>query len=93
MSQIMLLSSGEGGFINAGEIIAIGRSNSAPIQRTMKNARKNNRLIDITYGKASFWAIFTSHEYVIVAGKELNLNSMLKPNDNQSLFEVYHENL
>lgn len=53
-----LIKTGRGGYIALNQIMAIGRWDSAPIKRAVYTARKSNRLIDLTYGKACFWVIF-----------------------------------
>ena len=49
--SIRLINIGFGNIVSAGRVIAIVSPESAPIKRTIQEAREAGRLIDATYGR------------------------------------------
>lgn len=65
---------GPGGAVSRRRIVASGRFDSAPIRRSVNQARKEGRLIDLTYGRACKWVFFLDSGHVVLAAKS-DLNS------------------
>jgi regulator of extracellular matrix RemA (YlzA/DUF370 family) len=64
---------GPGGAVALKRIVASGRFDSAPIRRSVHQARKEGRLIDLTYGRACKWVFFLDSGHVVLAAtSELN---------------------
>lgn len=57
---------GPGGSIVFNRVIAIARWKSAPIQRAVRLAREDGRLIDLTYGYACKWVFFMDSGHVVL---------------------------
>lgn len=47
-------------------VVAVGRWDSAPIRRLTRQARKEGRLIDLTYGRACYWVFFMDSGHVVL---------------------------
>ncbi len=58
---------GPGGVVARRRIVASGRFDSAPIRRAVHQARKEGRLIDLTYGRACKWVFFLDSGHVVLA--------------------------
>lgn len=58
---------GPGGAVARKRIVASGRFDSAPIRRAVHQARKEGRLIDLTYGQACKWVFFLDSGHVVLA--------------------------
>lgn len=58
---------GPGGVVARRRIVASGRFDSAPIRRAVHQARKEGRLIDLTYGRACRWVFFLDSGHVVLA--------------------------
>lgn len=65
---------GRGGVVARKRIVASGRFDSAPIRRAVHQARKEGRLIDLTYGRACKWVFFLDSGHVVLAATS-DLNS------------------
>jgi len=65
---------GMGGSVARGRIVASGRFNSMPIRRVVHQARKDGRLIDLTFGRACKWVFFLDSGHVVLAATS-DLNS------------------
>lgn len=63
------LDIGPGGSVSRRRIVAIGRWDSAPVRRAAYMARKEGRLIDLTYGQACRWVIFLDSGHVALGAK------------------------
>lgn len=65
---------GPGGTVARNRIVASGRFDSAPIRRAVHQARKDGRLIDLTFGQACKWVFFLDSGHVVLAAtSELNI--------------------
>lgn len=64
-----LLDIGPGGHIARQRIVAVARWDSAPIRRAVNHARKEGRLIDLTYGRACRWVFFLDSNHVVLGTK------------------------
>lgn len=74
-----MLDVGPGGHIARRRIIAIARWDSAPVRRTVNEARKEGRLIDLTFGRACRWVVFLdSGHLALVARSDLVLEESEK---------------
>ena len=60
---------GPGGNVARKRVVAVGRFDSAPIRRTVNQARKDGRLIDLTFGRACKWVFFLDSGHVVLATK------------------------
>jgi len=58
---------GPGGLIAREHVIAVGRWESAPIRRAAHQARKEGRLIDLTFGYACKTVVFMDSGHVVLA--------------------------
>ncbi len=57
---------GPGGSVARQRVVAMGRWDSAPIRRAARLARKEGRLIDLTYGQACRWVFFLDSGHVVL---------------------------
>ena len=57
---------GQGGSVAVQRVVAIGRWDSAPVRRAVRQARKEGRLIDLTYGQACRWVFFLDSGHVVL---------------------------
>lgn len=64
-----LIDIGPGGSVARKRIVAVGRFDSTPIRRAANQARKEGRLIDLTYGRACKWVFFLDSGHVVLATK------------------------
>ena len=55
-------------------VIAIGKYDSAPIRRAVRQARKEGRLIDLTYGHACRWVYFLDNGQVALGTESFSIN-------------------
>lgn len=62
------ISLGHGNYIAADIICAIGVVSSAPIKRKLEEAKKNNKILDMTFGRRTKSVIFTSDGTIILCG-------------------------
>jgi regulator of extracellular matrix RemA (YlzA/DUF370 family) len=58
---------GEGGIVARQRVVAVGRFISTPIRRAVHLARKEGRLIDLTFGRACKWVFFLDSGHVVLA--------------------------
>ena len=58
-----------GGKVSRSRVVAVGRYDSAPIRRAVNQARREGRLIDLTYGRACKWVFFLDSGHVALAAK------------------------
>ena len=88
MESIQLINIGFGNIVSANRVIAIVSPESAPIKRTITDARERGQLIDATYGRRTRAVIITDSSHVVlsaiqpetvahrfVVNKETSLNS------------------
>lgn len=64
---LQLINIGFGNVVSAHRIISIVSPESAPIKRIIQVARKNDYLIDATYGRRTRAVIVTDSPYVILS--------------------------
>lgn len=64
---IKLINIGFGNIVSANRLIAIVGPESAPIKRTVQEAREQGRLIDATYGRRTRAVIITDSDHVILS--------------------------
>ena len=62
-----LINIGFGNMISADRLIAIVSPDSAPIKRTVQEARDRNMLIDATYGRRTRAVIIMDTDHVILS--------------------------
>ncbi len=65
--SIKLINIGFGNIVSASRIIAIVSPESAPIKRTIQEARDRGMLIDATYGRRTRAVIITDSDHVILS--------------------------
>lgn len=58
-----------GGSVAWRRVVAVGRFDSTPIRRAVNQARKEGRLIDLTYGRACKLVLFLDSGHVVLASK------------------------
>ena len=64
-----LVTVGSGGSVMRTRVVAVGRFDSTPIRRLASQARKEGRLIDLTYGKACKLVLFLDSGHIVLASK------------------------
>jgi regulator of extracellular matrix RemA (YlzA/DUF370 family) len=78
-----LVHVGFGNFLAANKVVAIVTPNSAPIQRMIREAKKEKTIIDITSGRRTKAAVFTDNGQIMLVaitpealnGRVANTNS------------------
>lgn len=65
--DIKLINIGFGNLVSANRIVAIVSPESAPIKRTIQEARERARLIDATYGRRTRAVVITDSDHVILS--------------------------
>ena len=58
---------GFGNMVSAGRIIAIAGPDSAPIKRLVKDAKEDDRVIDVSCGRRTRAVIITDSDHVILS--------------------------
>jgi len=64
---------GGAGSLARQRVIAVGRYDSAPIRRAVRQARKDGRLIDLTYGRACRWVYFLDSGHIVLGTQSLSM--------------------
>lgn len=62
-----LVNIGFGNMVSSSRLVAIVSPESAPIKRTVQEAKDNGRLIDATYGRRTRTVIITDSDHVILS--------------------------
>ena len=62
-----LVNIGFGNMVSSSRLVAIVSPVSAPIKRTVQEAKDNGRLIDATYGRRTRAVIITDSDHVILS--------------------------
>ena len=62
-----LVNIGFGNMVSSSRLVAIVSPESAPIKRTVQEAKDNGRLIDTTYGRRTRAVIITDSDHVILS--------------------------
>lgn len=65
--DIQLINIGFGNIVSANRIVAIVSPESAPIKRTISEARERGQLIDATYGRRTRAVIITDSSHVVLS--------------------------
>lgn len=65
---------GAAGSLARQRVVAIGRFDSAPIRRLVRQARKDGRLIDLTYGHACRWVYFLDSGHIVLGTQSFSAN-------------------
>jgi regulator of extracellular matrix RemA (YlzA/DUF370 family) len=60
------LDTGAGGIVSRQRVVAVGRFSSSPVRRAVRQARKEGRLINLTYGRACKWVFFLDSGHVVL---------------------------
>lgn len=89
--NIKLINIGFGNFVSANRLVAIVSPESAPIKRTVQEARDRGMLIDATYGRRTRAVVITDSDHVIlsavqpetVAHRITNKDEGLEDNQNE----------
>ena len=58
---------GYGSLVSSERLVAVVEPDSAPIKRTIQEAREDGRLIDATYGRRTRAVIVTDSDHVILS--------------------------
>ena len=67
---MQLINIGFGNMVSSARIIAIVSPESAPIKRTIQEARDTGRLIDATYGRRTRAVIITDSDHVVLSASQ-----------------------
>ena len=62
-----LVNIGFGNMVSSSRLVGIVSPESAPIKRTVQEAKDNGRLIDATYGRRTRAVIITDSDHVILS--------------------------
>ena len=62
-----LVNIGFGSMVSSSRLVAIVSPESAPIKRTVQEAKDNGRLIDATFGRRTRAVIITDSDHVILS--------------------------
>lgn len=62
-----LVNIGFGNMVSSSRLVAIVSPESAPIKRTVQEAKDNGRLIDATFGRRTRAVIITDSDHVILS--------------------------
>lgn len=65
--SIRLINIGFGNIVSANRLVAIISPESAPIKRTIQEARERGMLIDATYGRRTRAVIVTDSDHIILS--------------------------
>ena len=78
-----LVNIGFGNMVSSSRLVAIVSPESAPIKRTVQEAKDNGRLIDATYGRRTRAVIITDSDHVILSAiqPETVANRMIDEDD------------
>lgn len=58
---------GFGNMVSAGRIVAIASPDAAPIKRLVQDAKRENRVIDVSCGRRTRSVIITDSEHVVLS--------------------------
>ncbi len=68
--SISLIDVGYGNYVSAGRVVAVINPDSAPVKRTIQEAKEERRLIDATFGKKTRAVIITDSDHIVLASIE-----------------------
>jgi len=63
----MLISIGDGNYIEKDKVISILKSGSAPMRKLKENKKANNKLVDATFGKPTKSFILMENDTLILS--------------------------
>lgn len=63
-----LVNIGFGNLLNADRLIAIVSPDSAPVKRTVREARDRGMLVDATYGRKARTVLIMDSDHVVLSG-------------------------
>ncbi len=69
-TETMLLPVGRGGWLAFHRVVAIARYDSAPVRRLVRQAARDARLLDLTFGHATAWVAFIDSGHVVLLPHE-----------------------
>lgn len=67
MSNIVLVNIGFGNMVSANRVVAIISPESAPIKRSISEAREDGSLVDATYGRRTRAVIITDSDHIVLS--------------------------
>lgn len=67
MDGVILVNIGFGNMVSANRVVAIVSPESAPIKRTISEARSGGKLVDATYGRRTRAVIITDSGHVVLS--------------------------
>lgn len=70
MNDMKLISIGFGSFVSAGRILSVLEPDSAPIKRTIQEARERGMLIDASYGRKTASVILMDTDHIILSAMQ-----------------------
>jgi regulator of extracellular matrix RemA (YlzA/DUF370 family) len=79
------------GLVAPERVIVAGRWESAPIKRAARKAKSENRLIDLTYGKACKWVLFLDSGHLILTTVPMPVATLDGEDFDQLLLEHHGE--
>lgn len=62
-----LINIGFGNVVSAGRLVAVLSPDSAPIKRTVQDAKQKGNLVDATYGRRCKAVLFTDSDHIILS--------------------------
>ena len=65
--NMKFINIGFGNMVSAGRIIAIASPDAAPIKRLVQDAKRENRVIDVSCGRRTRSVIITDSEHVVLS--------------------------
>jgi extracellular matrix regulatory protein A len=77
---------GLGGMVAPERVVAVARSDSAPIRRAVRQARLEGRLIDLTYGEPCKWVLYLDSGHLALASDPMPVTAV----DDNDEFIPYH---
>lgn len=76
---MQLINIGHGSMVSADKILAIVSPDSAPIKRTVQEARDKGVLIDATFGRKTKSVIIMESDHIILSARQPS--AIAKPKD------------
>ena len=73
---VSVMNIGFGNFVVREKVVAIVNTDSAPVRRSIQEARRVGQLVDATQGRRTRSAIYTDNRQIIVSG--LNQETLAK---------------
>lgn len=67
---------GPAGLVAPQRVLAAASYHSAPIRRAARLARQENRLIDLTFGRACRWVLFLDSGHLVLAAVPMPVTAL-----------------